>query len=427
MAFIEKNDKFHKYKYVIGEFIILYPDGTKTEIPNHRIKSVSLTHLYNQNLFPVFRTEITLSSKTYYKILKNKKDVKFKIRIQKFYTQIGSVEKSLYRDWINDTFDLILDDDDYNTEAPIIEEEKEMNYNEAKIKDDENALFEVDNVMEFFLYKSELVNKFNVEVNAILTNATVNDGIQYIATQAGINNLLMSTPENTKTYSELLIPPMQAKYALKFLDTYYGFYKSGMMLYGDMMSNIIYLLDYTPKCTAYQTNEKKETNILIPKKSNKYSSDKCTLYRSSDSEVYFVIGDNTNISLRNDSMSFNAYNSTDATVIDAYQGSNTKSNTDVTVKDKKANTFIDNFTENEWYPDIYSSMINAKNVVVEVLLSDYDAEAIAPNKTFKLVFEDSALASKYKGKLILTQASHSLVREGEEFTLTSVLNFKLIN
>ena len=62
-----------------------------------------------------------------YKILKNKKDVKFKIRIQKFYTEIGSAKKSLYRDWINDTFDLILDDDDYNTEDPIIQEEKEMN------------------------------------------------------------------------------------------------------------------------------------------------------------------------------------------------------------------------------------------------------------------------------------------------------------
>ena len=427
MAFIEKTDKFQKWKYIIDEFIILYPDGTSTEVPNHRIKSITIHHLYNQNLFPIFRTELVLSSKTYYNILKHKKDIKFKLRIQKFYTEIGDTKKSLYRDWINDTFDLILDDDDYNPDQSMLQEEKEMNSNVADLKDDENNLFEVDNTIEFFLFKSELVDKFNVEVNAILTNATINDAIQYIATQADMDNILMTIPDNTTIYPELLIPPMQAKYALKFLDTYYGFYKNGMMLYSDMISHITYLINYSSQCTAYQQNEKIETNILIPKKSNKYSSDLCSLSRQSNNDVYFIIGDNSNISIRNDSMSFNAYNSTDVTVIDTFDGSTSKSNSNVTIKDKKSTSIIENTTENKWYTDIYSSMINSKNVVMDVVLSDYDADAIAPNKVFKIVFEDSLLASKYRGKLILCQTSHSLIKEGEYFTLTSILNFKLNN
>lgn len=424
MPFIESTDKFQKWRYIISELYILYPDGSNTQIPNERLISIAIDNTYDINLFPVFRIELVLASYTYYKILKYKNNVKFKIRCQKYYTAIDNSEKSLYRDWINDTFDLILDDDDFNSNENLIKQEKEISYDTVTKKDLENDLVQVDNVMEFFLFKSDLIDKLNTHVNAVLSNATVNDGIQYIASQIGLDNLLMSSPHNDKTYKELVIPPLKAKQAIKFLDTYYGLYKTGMMFYCDTVDDITYLLEYSPKCTAYQSGETKETHIIVPEKSNSYSSDLCSLYRRGNKETNFIIGDNTYLSIRNESISFNAYGSTDAIIIDTYSGDIKKTNNNIAVKDKKSLKVIENNTENEWFNDIYNNLINSKNLVIEIPIADYDISAITPNKLFKVIFENSALSIKYKGNFLLISASHSLMREGESFKLTSVLKLK---
>lgn len=424
MAFIETSDRYQKWRYSVSEFFILYPDGTQTNVPSHRVQSITISHLFEQNLFPVFRVEIVLAAHTYYKIIKNKKDVKFKLRIQKYYSEIDSSVKSLHRDYINDTFDLILDDDDFDTEESLRKEQKELDYDNTVDKDLENDIFQVDNVMEFFLFKSELVNKLNTMVNAIISDATINDGIQYIATCANLTNVLMTTPHNRKIYKELVIPPLKAKQAIKFLDTYYGLYKTGMMFYCDMIGNITYLLDYSSKCTAYQSRELQETNIMIPKKSNKYASNLCSLYRRDNKETYFVIGDNNRISIKNETISYNAYANTDVKIVDTYDGNITTSNSTAIVKDNKSVKIIENNTENQWFSEMYNSIIKGKNVVVEVPLANYDIDAIAPNKAFKLIFEDSALSLKYKGNYILSEVTNCFVKEGESFTLTSLLKLR---
>jgi hypothetical protein len=299
-----------------------------------------------------------------------------------------------------------------------------MNYKNTVDKDLENDVFQVDNMIELFLFKSKLVDKLNTVVNAVISNATVNDGIQYIATRAGLNNLLMAPSHNSKTYNELIIPPLKAKQAIKFLDTYYGIYKTGMMFYVDMIDDITYLIEYDSKCNAYQNKEIKETNILIPKKTHNYMSDLCSLYKRGNKEKYFIISSSDRLGIRNESVSYNAYSSTDAKIIDTYNGTISSSNTGAKIKDTKSVKIIENNTENEWFSNIYNTLIDAKNVVMEVGLANYDISAITPNKTYKMVFEDSALSLKYKKNLLLTEASHSLIREGEAFTLASTIKLR---
>lgn len=426
MAFIEASDKYQKWRYDVNELYILFSDGSQIPIHNHQVKSITISHLYEQNLFPIFRVELTLASTTYYKIIKNKNNVKFKIRIQKYYIGLDDSTKSLKRDWINDTYDLILDDDDYNSDEEILKEKKKKEFDTVIDKTIDEDLFQVDNTIEFFLFKSDLVNKFNTIVNAILSDATINDGIQYIASKINLNNLLMTNSHNTNTYSELIIPPLNAKQAIKFLDTYYGIYKTGMLFYVDTIANISYLLEYSGKCTAYQPDELHETNILIPLKTSKRTSDLGSLYRRGNTEKYFIIGDNTRLSIRNETVSYNAYASTDAKVVDTFSGTITTSNTTATVKDTKSIKIIENNTENKWFSDIYNSLINAKNTVIDIPLADYDISAIAPNKSYKMVFEDSSLSSKYKKSWLLSEATHCFMKEGESFTLTTIVKLKQI-
>ena len=58
-------------------------------------------------------------------------------------------------------------------------------------------------------------------------------------------------------------------------------------------------------------------------------------------------------------------------------------------------------TENQWIANTYVKQANASGVVINFVLSDYDADMIAPNKKINMVFEDSSLTADYNGTYIL--------------------------
>ena len=178
MALFKSSDKFLKWRYHIAELIILYSKKKEEKLGVERLKSLSIYHDYENNLFPIFKMELVLESDVYYDIIKDKKNIKIKLRLQKYNTETGSEEKSLMKDYINKTFDLILDDDDYDTNESIRKEEN-IEDMEKITQTNRNDLREVDNVIEFFLFDSSLVNKFNKNVNEIIPNGTPLHGIQY--------------------------------------------------------------------------------------------------------------------------------------------------------------------------------------------------------------------------------------------------------
>lgn len=426
MAFISEDDIFQKWKYHVEEFKLLLDSGEEQDIPPFRIQSITILHDYEINLFPIFRIEAALEPSVYYKIIKNKQKIKFKIRIQKYYTEIGSDEKSLYRDYINDTFDLILDDDDYDPDEGIRKEEQIQNFEEIST-DTTNDLFNTNNLIELFLFKSEYVESGNIGVNEILSNATVSDGIQYIASMSNMKKILMTPSDNNTVIPELIIPPLKSKEAILWLDTYYGIYKNGILFYIDMISGITYLLSYSGDCTAYQKKEIKETDIMIPEKSGRYSSDVCSLKRKGVSDINFIIGDNKNLSSRNESISYNEYADLQTTTTDSYTGESTTDIGKGNTKNNKTSKFLINNTENKWYSKRYVSLISGKRIVIQLTLADYDISALAPNKKYKFLFEDSALAKKYKGNYRLGNISHYFVKEGTDFTINTVATFKQVD
>jgi hypothetical protein len=64
------------------------------------------------------------------------------------------------------------------------------------------------------------------------------------------------------------------------------------------------------------------------------------------------------------------------------------------------------------------------NTVVNVLLMDYDIDMVTPNKKFNLVFEDTGLTSKYNGVYMLTSINHKFIKDGSDFSITSMIQLK---
>ena len=94
---------------------------------------------------------MNIEASRYYKIIKNKDKVKFKLRLQSWYVKSNEKEKSLIRDVINDTFSIFIDDDndDYQYELK----------KEAGTDDDINQLDKLMNNVEFFLFKKSLTKR----------------------------------------------------------------------------------------------------------------------------------------------------------------------------------------------------------------------------------------------------------------------------
>ena len=423
MAFFKDTDKFLKWRYHIDEIIILYSKKKEEKIGTEKLKSLSIMHDYETNLFPIFKIELVMESSIYYDILKDKKDVKIKLRLQKYSTEIGSNDKSLYKDYINRTFDLILDDTDYDADESFRSEAKNNDLNNVT-QDNRNQMDQSNNLIELFLFDSALVDKFNVNVNEILTNANPLTGIQYVTSAAGIGKILMTPPDNTKSTAEMVIPFMKAKEGIRWVDTYYGLYKTGMMLYSDFISGITYILKYSGECTAWQKKEIKETDILIPEKSSKYSSDLCSVQKKGEKDINYVVGDNSNISIRNETVSHNAITGIESSTFDPESGDLSSSSSPDDATKTKSSVFIENKTENPYYSNLYTSFTTGKHVIIETTLGDYDIDAIAPNKKFKLIFEDTKMASKYKNNFLITGVVHNFIKEGADFTLSSIIKLK---
>ena len=422
MAIFAAGDRFLKWKYRVEEIYLLLPEQEPIRLPNERMVSISIQHDFENNIFPLFRIELVLEASRYYLIVENKETIQFKLRIQKYYREIGSNKKSLQQDFINDTFDLILNDSDFDTQKGFKEEEVAGNYTE-RVKSDINELEEVDNRMEFFLFKSSTIKSSRKIVNKILHNATLTDAVNYICTQSNLKNMLMAPLDNKDPITELMIPPLPAIQALIFLDCYYGFYKVGSMMYFDFQRN--YIIPYDGKCRCWEKNERKETSIVIPKQSSNFSSDLCTVETADrNTKINYIVGDNMEIRIKNDSVTYDILAGNDIQSVNTYEGSVSTGTSNAISKNGNTERVIQNMTENPWFNSVYTQQTSSRSIVIEVPLGDYDATLLRPNLIFHFIFEDTSLTKKYKGYYKLVQVNHAFIRDGSDFSITSMAIFK---
>lgn len=422
MAIFKPEDRFLKWKYRLSELYILYPGEEPEKIPTERLTSFAIDHDYENNVFPLVRMELVLEASRYYKIIKNKTEVKFKIRIQKYYRELGKRTESILRDYINDTFSLILDDDDFDVDSGFKEERAGGDYSKLE-QSDINDLWAVDNKIEFFLFKTDTIRAAKKMVNDVLTNASVTDGISYIISKTGLKNILMAPADNKKTIPELVIPPMTAIGALTFLDCYYGIYQNGSMLYLDLDRN--YLFPYNDKCRCWEKQEIRETDIIIPKKNSTFSSDMCTVDPADDSvKINYIVGNNSSITIKNDSVTYDVLAGNDIESVKVYEGEVTQGSSEAPSSDGNLQCNIPNRTENPYFTNTYTQQAESRTIVINDIFADFDVAFLKPNIIYKFIFEDTKLTKKYKGNYRIVYANHTFIKDGRDFAISSNVTFK---
>ena len=192
---ITEKDTFAEYKYNVSEFYIII-GGETIDIPTERITDFKIEHYFENAIFPIFKVSMNIEPSRYYKIIKAKDKVKFKIRIQSWYRKNGSEKESMLKDIINDTFSIFTDEDDEDYELELKKD--------AKTDKDENELDKLSNNVEFFLFKTNLVTGLKTNIEKVLTGVTLTTTVAYLLSKAGASNVLMSPFDNTKSYPELI-------------------------------------------------------------------------------------------------------------------------------------------------------------------------------------------------------------------------------
>ncbi|HAU85271.1 MAG TPA: hypothetical protein DCW90_07140, partial [Lachnospiraceae bacterium] len=321
--------------------------------------------------------------------MKNKNTIKFKLRIQKFFLKPGSDEKSMLKDWINDTFVTILDNADFDPD------------DKGKITNRENKTSQthvIDSQMELYLYREQVAGAMKTEVNQVLSGVNLTSAVGAIATTGGLSNILMSPMENQQSYSQLMIPPLTVHKAIQYLDNQYGFYKSGSIIYFGLKDN--YILNYKGGCSAFATGEKQQTNIVVLAKDNINVTDSGMLEKGG--AQYYANWNPEDVKINNNSITNDVLYGNNVNVVDSSTTGITKGTSTAISKGKNNTATVRNDTENQWMADTYTAQSNSESVVFTGAIEGLDLDAFTPNKKFNIIFEDTRLTNKYRGVYFLT-------------------------
>lgn len=407
---IKDGDKLTTYYYKFAEFIILI-NGESDKVPIERIYSFKIDHYFDQAVFPVFKINIALESSRYLKIIKNKKNVKFKVRIQTYYTTNNNQEeKSMLRDFINDTFVFFPEDDnsDFMMDKSGDEEENL------------NQLDDLDNYMELFLFKESVV-RLRSKVNYILSGATLCTAVTYLLNKAGVNKVLMSPFENTRAYGQLVLPPQSVEAQIRYLNNNFGFHRQGSIVYFGFYHS--YILNCKEGCTAWYKNEWKESIIYVLSKSNSKTYIDGSFIRPEE-ERFYTLASADAIDIQNLNVSENVLSGVNPTVIDMKSSSTSSKSSSAKDVSSENTSILFNDTSNSFMADTYAAQYKSNNSVITMMIQNVNLEAFNPNKKHSIIFEDAEYNTKYGGTYRISSAIYTFTHNLGDFVVNALVTFK---
>ena len=211
--------------------LICVIDGDDTPMDlSHKIKGFSLVARYDENQMPYFMVTLDLARIELIRIQNNAINVRFVISIK------------LKEDMPDDS--TVAPPKEYQFIKNVACKPIDLNRFEA-LPEEGNA---TGSAME--AWRTELILfaddhlKLNGKVSQLLvSNSTVEGAITSLVQKFGSLSLMLSKPENQKSYRNIIVPPGNLTSSLHYLQDYYGIYSSGLKLFSDFEKTMIMPFD----------------------------------------------------------------------------------------------------------------------------------------------------------------------------------------
>lgn len=413
---IDERDKFVKYKYAIAEFYIII-NGVSYDFPIEKVTGFKIENYYEDAIFPIFKMNTVMEASRYYEIIENKDNVKFKVRIQGYYTKNDSEIKSMSRDVVNEMFVIFTDESNGDFEK----DRKKI----SGTQKDKGELEKNENEIELFLFPEKIVTGLRSLYNGVIHNSNLATIVMYLLQLAGAKNVLMSPFDNTTVFDNIVLPPQNIERQLRYLSNVYGFHESGTMMFFGL--NKSYILNCNGQCTAYDDNDTKETIIYILDANNPNSVASGSLIKYNDERNYINVS-YQDISIDTTSISSNVITGVDADIVNVQTGELTEVQIDTdTVGGKNNKGVIYNLNSNPYYDKIYASLKTANSKILTIGIQDDNVLALTPNKNVSVVFESPSFNDEYKGNYRIASTVHIFTGATDNFNIGTVVTLKKVD
>ena len=404
------------YRYIISEFNIIYPDSKTTTLTHGEILNIGIEKDFDNDFFPILSVKLLLGYEYYYKILENKTTVRFKFKFSKYIADkqaldTGNSTNKFIEPLFNTTFGIYIDDDTTAMNKELYEQTKKTigSHNSKKAYD-------------FYLFKDEDLKSGKYTTNCVLSNCNMTDALMYIFSKSGMKNLLMSPLDNSKRYSEVLIPYIPLTQTVRFLEQHYGFYNGGSTLFYDF--DTTYFISKFGK-TVYKTGEF-NTVVMTFFKPGSVDSITPGSYKDKESKKLIVHISQDNMMPLNESIIQEQTGGTNVAIVNASTSSINDVSPDVDTRSGKTTKVIVNRFENPYLNTMTLFKRLENNKIIDVTLYDIDLACLTPNKIYTFSFEDKATHKKYSGNYRLVSYITSFKKQGSDFAATVQARFKVV-
>ena len=417
----DKSDKVHyTYRYRVVTYQLLFEGEPEpfTLIPS-AINKIIITKEFDEAFHPTLELFTMLPPKVHSKIIKNKKTVSVRLRLQSVAYDDGQMVAA--EDVINDTFALITDDEDDFKDEPL--------YNDAVKQDggtgDPNEHKGVFNMADYSaeyivsLWKVENIQALTGVVNDVMKDCTISTVMTDVFSKSGIKKILMSPLDNEKSYDQLTIPPMNLMSVPQYLEKHFSTYYCGTNMFFDF--RCLYILNKNGGCSAYEKGEYKRT-FLIVKKPSQADSKSVGTTESAKKKEYYINIEPDNASPKSSSAVNDAISGNNVTIIDADTNETTIVEGAGDQRGSGNHKVVSDNYSNEFNKSTMLSDINEKNLRYDIVTYDYNDFAMTPNKEFCILFEDPARSTN-NGFYRLISSIIIFSKKGPEMDITGKHEF----
>ena len=401
--------KLAMVKYRVKDFRITCP-GLKQPyvVETAFIHNIILEKDYDNFFFPFFHFQISIPDFVFRAMKKANQDIRVYLDFQKgkFYevSNDGEEQKPSFTSYISGNYYLYLDD----TSPEILEKELEAYERTTEVAGKGMQWGDL-NTISVLLYREDYLFRSKTIVNAILTSSTLVDALTYTLNRAGLTSVLMSPPSNYKSYSEFVITPITAMEQIDRICNAYAIHANGTTIFFDF--KYLYILDRTPKCTAYVSNEYKTTYLASLTVSGGTAIQARGCYSNSQEKYNFLNIAVESIDIKSNTELNNQLFGNNFGVIDTTTGKVTTINTGGS---SGLTRFVVNNNGDNTANALKQSLKESSKIAT-LGFSFVDLDMFAPNKEYVLMLEDPRF-SKYNGKFRISKMTCIFDDEGEYYT-----------
>lgn len=354
-------------KYKIDKFVIVIGDEYINIVPEN-ISSFIIYNDYTNAIIPLIKVTFVTSATNIFKVITNKDIVRFYVTMNSYMVDETGKKITLNNSMYRNVFRTYIDEN-----TPDIDKElRDAKYTESEKMNSD--------VMSIYLYDVNIVEKLYTSYNNIFTNISVFEAMMYYMSKV-ISNCTLSCDvfdNMDDRHKSMIIPTMTVKDIISYIDSYYGLYDCGSIIFMD--TNKQYMLRYD-----LAKSDKVITIYLYSKLDNK--SIKTGMYY--DKNNTYIVSDIYNININKMSLSQDLLLGNNIYVVDG------ENNIVDNINLGKSNRVIHNDTPNKFVKGVIESKVRSMDIEIDLSVTGIDITKLTPDTKIKVVFDNPQLTKEY--------------------------------